>query len=276
MRPFRRSALKAALAAGALVAAAACGAPEDSATDEVQTEPAPAVSAEDAARMTALAARLDALEAEITRAEDVSAIKRLMRTYGFYLDRGLWADLTELFTDDAVGNYPAGVFIGKESLAPHFLDNNGRGYIGFEEGRLGNHIPLQPVITVHDDGTAEGRWHALAQLGQYGTTAFWAGGVYEIDYRKEDDVWKIARLDYYDTFSAPADVGWGAPPPENAPQNAPSPRPGASRFANLPRPPDAPRDREGCPGFPGACIPPFHYANPVSGAAFVSPLEAEE
>jgi hypothetical protein len=223
----------------------------------------------DAARLASLEKRLDALAPTIQHAEDVAAIERLMRTYGYYLDRGLWDDLIDLMTDDAIGNYPAGVFVGRESLYGNFFQNNGRGYIGFEEGRLGNHIPLQPVISIDPNGvTAHGRWHVLAQLGQYGQSAFWAGGIYEIGYRKEKGVWKIARLDYYDTFSASAADGWGAPPPEGAP----APRPGAAGFRDLPHPPDSPRDMTSCPAFPGVCIPPFHYPNPGTGKAFVSPL----
>ena len=45
-----------------------------------------------------------------------SAIKRLQRTYGYFLDKGMWTDLAEYFTDDAEANYPAGVYIGKESI----------------------------------------------------------------------------------------------------------------------------------------------------------------
>jgi hypothetical protein len=38
---------------------------------------------------TGLDARLDALEAQVTAAEDVAAIKRLQRQYGYYVDKGL-------------------------------------------------------------------------------------------------------------------------------------------------------------------------------------------
>jgi hypothetical protein len=248
----------------AALALAACGG-ESTDAARVSSDAATAASTEDAQRLAALTARLDALETEIQEAEDTAAIKRLMRTYGYYLDRGLWEDLTDLFTEDAVGSYPAGVFIGRESLHPHFLQNNGRGYLGFEEGRLGNHIPLQPVITVEPDGvTAHGRWRVLAQLGQYGQSASWAGGIYEIDYRKEQGVWKISELEYFGTFGAPYAGGWrGTPPGE-----APAPGPGAARFANLPRPPDEPSRGADCPSYPGVCIPPFHYANPGSGRPF--------
>lgn len=263
----------------ACVVLAACGAEPAADQAEVSTEAAapaaaaevvesgPVVSAADAARIEALTARLDALETEIELAEDTAAIKRLMRTYGYYLDRGLWEDLTDLFTEDGWGSYPAGVFIGRDSLHPHFLHNNGRGYLGFEEGRLGNHIVMQPVITVDPGGeTAQGRWRVLAQLGQYGQSANWAGGVYEIDYRKEDGVWKISALEYFNQFGGPYADGWkGAAPGENPPPSA-----GAARFANLPHPPDEPSRAAECPSFPtGACIPPFHYDNPVSRRPFV-------
>ena len=84
-------------------------------------------------RRTPLAAgtrRIDAdrvakLEAEVQAAEDVSAIKRLQRTYGYYVDKGMWTDLAEYFTDDAVANYPAGVFIGKASIREHLYRNVG-------------------------------------------------------------------------------------------------------------------------------------------------------
>lgn len=224
-------------------------------------------SAAETERLAALNQRLDALEADIVRNEDVAAIKKLMRTYSYYLDRGLWADLTELMTEDARGSYPAGVFIGKDSLAPHFMQNNGRGYIGFEEGRIGNHIALQPYITVNSDGvTANGRWRVLAQLGQYGQSASWAGGLYEIGYRKEGGVWKISDLRYYGGGPGGSfENGWAA-------VQAPTQRPGASIFRNLPHPADAPAEND-CQGYPnGTCIPPFHFANPGSGRPW-TPLQ---
>jgi hypothetical protein len=71
------------------------------------------------------AAAIERLAAEVERAEDLSAIKRLQRTYGYYLDKGMWTDLAEYFTDDAVANYPAGVYIGKESIRRHLYLNVG-------------------------------------------------------------------------------------------------------------------------------------------------------
>ncbi len=61
--------------------------------------------------------RLNRLEAEVAAAEDFSALKRLQRAYGYYLDKGMWEDLAAFFTDDAVANYPAGVYVGTRASA---------------------------------------------------------------------------------------------------------------------------------------------------------------
>ena len=204
-----------------------------------------------------LAARLDRLEADIERAEDVSAVKRLQRTYGYYLDKGMWADLAEFFAADAVANYPAGVYIGKESIRRHLFMNVGggeMGEIGLGDNRLYNHMNIQPVVHLDPGGqTAKGRWRAFAMFGSLGRGATWAEGVYEMTYAKEDGVWKIKTLDYHSGFGAPYTTGWVNPGPRQArgPRNLPHP---ADRERNMP-----------CEGFPEACLAPFHYGNPGTG-----------
>src|SRR3970040_1249718 len=204
-----------------------------------------------------LAARLDRLEADMERAEDVSAVKRLQRTYGYYLDKGMWADLAEFFADDAVANYPAGVYIGKESIRRHLFLNVGggeMGEIGLGDNRLYNHMNIQPVVHLDPGGqTAKGRWRAFAMFGSLGRGATWAEGVYEMTYAKEDGVWKIKTLDYHSGFGAPYTRGWVTPGPRQprGPRNLPHP---ADRERNMP-----------CEGFPEACLAPFHYENPGTG-----------
>ncbi len=98
--------------------------------------PSAGYSADGAA--TDVQARLNRLEAEVTAAEDLSALKRLQRAYGYYLDKGMWEDLQAFFTDDAVANYPAGIYVGHESIQKHlFLNVGGRnGAIGLGNNRL--------------------------------------------------------------------------------------------------------------------------------------------
>ena len=212
--------------------------------------------AQDAA--DALHARMDRLQAEIERGEDLSAIKRLQRAYGYYLDKGMWTDLAELFTDDAVANYPAGVYIGKPSITRHLYLNVGAvemGETGLGDGRLYNHMNLQPVVHLDPGGrTAKGRWRAMAMFSRYGGGATWAEGVYQMGYVREDGVWKIQTLDYHSGFGAPYSTGWVDPGERRArgPRNLPHP---ADRERNMP-----------CEGFPEACLAPFHYDNPGTSA----------
>lgn len=203
-----------------------------------------------------LRSRVSRLAAEVQAAEDVRAIKRLQRAYGFYVDKGMWADLAELFTEDAVANYPAGIYVGKDSIRKHLFLNVGGvqlGEVGLGDGRLYNHMNIQPVVHLDAGGTtAKGRWRALAMIGSFGGSAMWAEGIYEFTYRKEGGVWKIHTLDYYNGFGAPYQTGWIAPK---------EPRTGVAGRRNLPHPADRERKME-CDGFPAACIAPFHYENP--------------
>jgi hypothetical protein len=205
----------------------------------------------------ALDARLDALEAQVVAAEDVAAIKRLQRQYGYYVDKGMWEDVADLYTDDAVANYPAGTYVGHESIRKHLYMNVGGGEVGengLPDNRLYNHLNIQPVVHLQPGGeTAKGRWRAFAMFGSFGGGATWAEGVYEMTYAKVGGAWKISNLDYHSGFGAPYSTGWVPPEPAQA-----GAAPRGSR--NLPHPADRPRN-EACGGFPAACVGPFHYTN---------------
>ncbi len=220
-----------------------------------------AQKAQAAEATSALQARLAHLENAVTSAEDVAAVKKLQRAYSFYVDKGLWEDVADLFTEDAVANYPAGVYIGKPSIRQHLYMNVGggkMGEIGLREGRIYNHMNLQPVVHLGPGGqTAKGRWRALAMFGSFPGSATWAEGIYEMGYAKENGVWKIRTLDYYSGFGAPYETGWAADP--NRPRRA------SVGQRNPAHPPDRARDMK-CEGFPAACIAPFHYANPGTPA----------
>jgi hypothetical protein len=208
------------------------------------------------ARIKELESELTVLEKAVVESEDVSAVKRPRRTYGYYVDKGLWEDLADLFAADAVANYPSGVFVGKQSILEHYVQNLGGGKLGRNDGDLAEYMILQPIVNIDPSGTtARGRWRALAMLGTYGKSATWAEGPYEVEYAKHNGVWKIKVLNYYGTFTSPYEDGaWG----KKRDTAGPPPR-------KLAHPADKPRDNSVCPPYPAACVPPFHYANPVSG-----------
>lgn len=159
------------------------------------------VSEDDIAERTALRKSIIRLETGIRNTEAIRAVKRLQHAYGHYSEMGLWHDFADLFADTGVGHYPTGK-LGKEGIRKLFLEEVGLGKLGLDEGRLYAHLMLQPVVTLAPDGnTARGRWRVLAMMGSYGETAFWAGGVYENEYIRENAAWKIQDLHYYSSYS---------------------------------------------------------------------------
>jgi hypothetical protein len=200
--------------------------------------------------LDALAARAATLERDVGLLEDLNAIKRLQRIYGFYTDKHLWTAAADLFAADGtieVGG--RGVYVGKERVLA-FLRSNGPEFP--QPKRLFDHMQLQPIVTVAADGrTAKGRWHVFAQEAVHGEYANWGLGVLENEYVKENGTWKIRREHFFTTMYTPYEAGW-----------AKAAIPNAGPLADLP--PDRPPSVE-YEAYPAAFVVPFHYENPVTG-----------
>lgn len=191
--------------------------------------------------------RLARAEARADRAQDWIDVQNLQRTYGYYVDKFQWDQVADLFARDATLEINArGKFFGQDRIRD-YMHHFGPP----QEGMLMNHIQLQPVIHVAPDGmSAQGRFRALMQVGQLGREALWGDAIYENAYIKEDGVWKIASLRAYQVFYTSFDKGWGK-----------EVMPLATDFADFP--PD--EFTQPYPIFPEIFVPPYHYANPVSG-----------
>ena len=204
--------------------------------------------------------RIARLNAEVQRREDYLAIIKLQRAYGFYLDRGYWREASDLFTEDATFEQGVdGVYVGRERIHQVIVKlTGGNPGPGLPFGQLHERFQLQPVITVGEDGmTAQGRWHELSMLGQYGEHAEWGDGVAENSYRKEDGVWKISAMRLYINFVAPYEGGWLTLKPVEDVADWRSPE-----LADFP--PDRPPTSTYTP-YPDVHVPPFHYVHPVTG-----------
>jgi len=216
-------------------------------------QPAPS-AATDGARAAALEQQVAALEREATRLEDVSALERLQRAYGYYLEAAQWDQMADLFADDgSIEIGLDGVYVGKERVR-QYLHALGGGKVGLSEGQLNEHLMLQPIIDVAPDGlTAKGRWRTVIMGGQYHKSALWGEGPYENDYVKQDGVWKIKALHWYQTFVVPYQGGWA--------HNVDATN---GIYVSQKLPPDKPPS-ERYETWPHVYIPPYHYKNPVTG-----------
>ena len=189
-------------------------------------------------------------DVRIRTAEDIEAIKKVQRAYGFYLEHWEGQQMVDLFSNspDVALDTGRGFYAGPEGIKQFFL----RGEI--PPNLLHGLMQLSGIVDVDPDGkTAKGRWYGFGPhaIPVDGIRATWSFGVYENEYIKENGKWKIKKLHYNAIFSTLYEDGWVKTPLLPAsfhPQE--EPKPGPSTFI---RP------------YPYGYGFPFHYKNPVSG-----------
>jgi len=153
--------------------------------------------------------------------EDIESIKRLKALYCKYCDGG-WAGPTHdfdqiaaLFTEDAVTEGTAGRTQGRENIR--------RLYRSYQATPFAFHRITNPIIEVAGD-RAKGNWHVLVALTRPDGQAVWVAGIYDEDYVRTRDGWRIQLLKFTPAFITRYEQGWGK---ESAvpvqPQHASSP-----------------------------------------------------
>jgi outer membrane murein-binding lipoprotein Lpp len=214
-------------------------------------EPQAELEARDlAAQIHALEEAVAAARKEVRRLRDIEEIENVAGSYGFYVDKSMQDDIADLFTSNGVVEILGrGVFLGQDRVREYM---HNLGPVGPREGALFNHMHLQPVIDVSEDGnSADVRSRLFVMFGILDTNAQWGAGVYENHLVKQDGVWKIDYLHAYQTFYTNYEDGWA--------------KRASGIFAPYDRlPPDLPQSVPYDP-YPAAFVPPFHYVNPVSG-----------
>ena len=211
--------------------------------------------ADDSAALDAASARLDALDKRITRLEDANQVEIVQRTYGYFVDKAQWTQLSQLFSKDATLEIGGrGVFVGRDRVLEYM--QKAFGPDGPSEGRIINHMQFQPIADIDPDGLhAKQRMRAFVM-----SNGGWGIPLYENEYVKEDGVWKISKLHGPFTMYTSWD-GW-------AKSATPNTRPDSF----LP-PPDLPPTVVYLT-YPSYYIVPYHYPNPVTGKPF-TPLTQE-
>jgi hypothetical protein len=145
-------------------------------------------------------AKIKNLELQIRNLQDIRDIEKLQRAYGFYLERWMFEDIVDLFSDSPEVTFSAttGEFKGKERIRQYFEYMLPRVTAEFSHHLM----QLSGVIDVDADGkTAKGRWFG------FGLPAVPVGpsdpippvhgflsGIYEMDYIKENEIWKFLKL----------------------------------------------------------------------------------
>lgn len=138
--------------------------------------------------------RIAELENRVKAFEDLRAIQDLTYRYGYSFDDGRVDDFVDCFTEDCEGEYLpfAQGFSGKSEIVAFAEAVKGR----FPRVTQTFHFTASPLIEINGD-TASSRWHWMnpssveEEPGKF--VSAWQFGVYEMDYRREPEGWKIRR-----------------------------------------------------------------------------------
>ncbi len=178
----------------------------------------------------ALKEQVERLSDQLGILEDTNAIRKLHHAYGYYLDKGIWEEIVNLFDDDGEVCFNGGIFEGKDKgIRRLYIDCFGRGFTGHDSGPVHGFLldqtQEQDVIDIAPHRkSARARFHCLMQTGVevvsdspmmemarqqgQGVLQWWEGGIYENSYVRDGDVWKIQRLGYHAIWQADYALGW--------------------------------------------------------------------
>ena len=166
---------------------------------------------------------LAALEKRIAVMNDEDKVRNLQHAYGYYIDRKMWDDVTDLFTTDgALSIADVGVYDGPKSIR-RALERNGPA--GLKQGQLHDHMQLDMTVVIEPNGLeARSRGIEFGMLGEADKgTAFYTLAVFENRYVKQNDIWRIREMRLFPLMKADYAKGWSsrvvhpAPAKEHAP-----------------------------------------------------------
>jgi hypothetical protein len=188
---------------------------------------------------------------------DIEEIKKLQRAYGFYLEHWMVQEIVDCFSDspDVMADfYPLGIWKGKQGIIRYFGHHK-----EYDPEFLHQIMQLSPVIHVDPDGkTARGRWCGYGPIAGPqggGVSESIHSGIYEMEYVKEDSIWKIKTLSWRVNYIVTP--GKGFVKPERVAAIDPDYRFQMSK-------PDLVVQGSRTT-YPSGYIYPFHYKHPVTG-----------
>ena len=227
-------------------------------------------------RVATLEKQVAELAARLTIREDELDVRKLQHLYGYLIDKCLYNETVDLFTDDGEVRFFGGVWKGKEGIRRLYVDRFQKrfthGVNGPIDGFLLDHPQLQDIIHIQPDGiTALGRARSMMQAGRHKdyvgsephlqSRQWWEGGIYENTYRKVDGIWRIQILNYMPQWHADFETGWANTPHEYVP----FPK---ATYPTDPTGPDALIEDHWL--WPTHRLVPFHMKHPVTGKEIVA------
>ncbi|CAO2658562.1 Nn.00g062850.m01.CDS01 [Neocucurbitaria sp. VM-36] len=154
------------------------------------------------------ASSIDDLARDIARVESVRQIKNIQRQLSHLVQFGLWHQVGNLFSSNSTFTWGGTTVYGSPSIES-WLRTDAGNMDGIQRGSLDSLIAENPVITLGTDGrTAKGRWNGIRFQGDGKGRTRIQGGIYENEYARTENGWRISLLHYYAMYEGTYEDGW--------------------------------------------------------------------
>ncbi len=219
-----------------------------------------------------LEARVKELEERVRslqRLQDIEDIKRLQRAYGYYLVNWLHQELIDCFSTSpkTTLEWPQGTFTGSDAPRRFFGNINKKKDPEF----MHQMMQISGIVDIGRDGdSAKGRWWGFGAMaipagsmevpGGEGVDQSIGCGIYEMEYTREDGVWKILKIKWVPVYSGTLEEGWVRPERRATSKRSPI---NSRGFPESWRPDGGPDLVDYT--YPSGHILPFHFKHPVTG-----------
>lgn len=169
------------------------------------------------AEMAELRSTVADLSKRLVIQEDEQAIRKLHHLYGYLIDKCLYKEVVDLFTEDCQVKFMGGIYKGHAGARRLYIERFQARFThatnGPIDGFLLDHPMSQDIVTIADDGvTAYGRFRCNMMAGKHKDFGeprqWWEGALYENTYKKIDGIWRIQILNYVPQWHADFDTGW--------------------------------------------------------------------
>jgi hypothetical protein len=148
------------------------------------------------------------LEQRIAAMNDEDNVRNLQNAYGYYMDRKMWDDVTDLFaTDGVIAIANGGVYNGPKNIRGALEQS---GPAGLKHGQLNELLQLDVAVAIEPGGMeARSRGLEFGMLGEADKgTAFYSLAIFENRYVKQSDVWRIREMRIFPLLKTDYAQGW--------------------------------------------------------------------
>ena len=147
------------------------------------------------------------LEASTSAMNAEDQVRNLQNIYGYYQDRKMWDDVTDLFASDGVLEIAGvGIYDGVTSIR-RALERDGPA--GLQRGQVHDQIQLHTVVTIDPNGVeASARGLQLGMLSPTLGVGHWQVSTFVNRYVLQGGKWRIREMRIYPKMKADYYQGW--------------------------------------------------------------------